>query len=115
MFAIAITAAALACGDEGSETNPEVACQPLSLPVACENDTLGYADVAPIFETHCLACHAGDNLLPRLTSYADAAALFESIPSEIATCSMPPEDSMPSMSEDERLLVLDWFRCGFPE
>jgi hypothetical protein len=28
---------------------------------------------------------------------------------------MPPADGGTSMSDDERLAILNWIRCGFPE
>jgi hypothetical protein len=32
----------------------------------------------------------------------------------VADCSMPPEDAGTVMTNAERVQVLDWLRCGYP-
>jgi uncharacterized membrane protein len=89
----------------------------VSAPTSCATPKPRYADVAPIFEKRCVVCHNGaapDSPWP-LTSYEHVADWYDSIRAELLSCAMPPVASGMTMTDDERLAILSWIRCGFPK
>lgn len=86
------------------------------LPEACGNPALRFADVQPLFQTHCVNCHYGQLGGPwPLTSYMDITDWADVVRDDIAFCSMPPADAGTGMTLAEKALILDWLRCGFPQ
>ena len=83
-------------------------------PVTCDEPSPRYADVAPIFSTRCVACHNGAGEEWPLTSYQHVADWFGEIRAQMIACTMPPLDSGLTMPIEERQLILQWIRCGFP-
>jgi uncharacterized membrane protein len=115
----------LACGDAtpgngapdggtGNEVTPYTC--PVTPPTVCPAPAPSYADVAPIFESRCVTCHAGK---PQgswaLTSYSHVASWQDTIRTNVRDCTMPPTDAgVPAMPLEERLAILTWIHCGLP-
>lgn len=80
-----------------------------------------YADVEPIFQERCVACHMGEGqseLCPEcwaLTDYSHIASWSQEIKTAMLACEMPPPESGMTMSNAERMKILEWIRCGSPE
>jgi len=87
-------------------------------PTECPNPTLRYADVATIVDQRCTGpCHSGlfaEGPWP-LTDYQQVADWADVVRSELLSCAMPPADSGVTMPLEERLALLAWIRCGYPE
>ena len=82
-------------------------------PTACANPELVYADVAPIFEQRCVACHSGAQGGPwSLATYSHVATWRDTILATLRTCTMPPLDSGLEIPAHESELILAWIRCG---
>jgi hypothetical protein len=89
----------------------------VSLPTSCPSPKPHYSDVQPIFQQRCVICHDGataDSPWP-LTEYEHVADWYDMIRSEVVNCTMPPADAGVPMTDDERMKILTWIRCGFPE
>jgi uncharacterized membrane protein len=89
----------------------------VSAPTACPDPSPHYADVAPIINQRCVEpCHSG---LPEgpwpLTDYEHVADWADVVRTDLIGCLMPPADGGVSMADEERLAILTWIRCGFPE
>ena len=84
-----------------------------------------YADVAPLFERHCVECHRPGRVAPfSLTTYADTIGWLDTIRETIDQSRMPPWNANPDfgrfgngrgMTHDERKLLDAWLACGAPE
>lgn len=86
----------------------------IKAPTACKEPAPVYADVAPIFEQRCFACHGGltgQTQWP-LTTYSHAASWRDLLLAALVLCQMPPADSGLEIPDDESLLILRWIRCG---
>jgi len=87
-------------------------------PTECASPTTRYPDVAAIIDQRCAGpCHSGllaDGPWP-LNDYEHVADWADVIRSELLSCSMPPADSEVTMTLDERMAILAWIRCGYPE
>jgi hypothetical protein len=83
-------------------------------PTSCPDPSPHYGDVAPIINQRCVEpCHSG---LPGgpwpLTDYAHVADWADVVRDDLILCLMPPADGGISMSEEEKLAILTWIRCG---
>jgi hypothetical protein len=85
-------------------------------PTVCPNPPPHYPDIAPIVEVRCVPCHYGavDGPWP-LTSRKHLADWYDIIPPALLNCLMPPRDAGVPMTTEERVAILTWLRCGFPE
>lgn len=105
------------CGSEG-QGRPDSAAGPVAecsvkVPTACPEPAVRYADVEPLIASKCVSCHYGALGGPwPLTTYDDAADWKDTIRDDVLDCSMPPPDSGVTLSDDERLSLLSWVRCG---
>jgi hypothetical protein len=106
------TAGRPAAGSGGS--SPTQGC-PLTPPSACPDPKPSYADVEPIFERRCYACHDGNHMLWPLTTYQHVADWFGEVRAQMVACTMPPASAKSDMSVSERMQILEWIRCGYPE
>ena len=93
-----------------------VSC-PVAPPTSCPDPTaIRYADVAPIIEARCASCHsplwAGPWPLNTLSHVRDWT---DDIRTNLIACTMPPRDAGIPMTQQERLTLLQWIRCGLPE
>jgi uncharacterized membrane protein len=102
-------------GDGGGEV-----CD-VTAPTACPSDMPTYADVEPIFQERCVTCHQGpgqSELCPtcwELTDYSHVVSWKDSIRTAMLACEMPPPSSGITMTNAERMQILEWLRCGAPE
>jgi len=86
-------------------------------PTACPTPSPTYASVAAIIAQRCAGpCHSGvpDGPWP-LTDYQHVADWADVVRDELLDCSMPPLDSGVAMTAAERLAILTWIRCDYPE
>jgi hypothetical protein len=88
---------------------------PLTPPTSCPTPEPHYADVEPIFEERCFACHDGTGEQWGLTSYEHVADWFSEIRAAMIACTMPPLDSGLTIPTSERLLIVQWIRCNYPK
>lgn len=89
---------------------------PDDLPSACPAGAPSYsADIAPIVEIRCGACHAPGKpqASKTLVDYADLHALRGPVLNQVYACKMPPADQ-PQPTPDERRALLAWLVCGAP-
>jgi hypothetical protein len=89
----------------------------VTAPAACPTPPIHYPDVEPIIQQNCASpCHSGYAGGPwPLTSYEHVADWADNIRSDLLTCYMPPADGGVSLPAADRLAVLTWIRCGYPE
>jgi cytochrome c5 len=104
--------------DAGSDPTDAVmsaACS-VQAPTVCPDPPPHYAEVAPIFDARCNSCHSDQSDGPwPLTDYQKIADWFDIVRSSVINCSMPPADAGVGITNDERLAILTWIRCGLPE
>lgn len=114
---------AIGCGLVGSAALVSAACSPsdepnpivctVSAPLECPDPAPGYADVAPIFAQRCASCHSGMPGTPwSLRDYEHVADWQDVVRAEVLHCKMPPPDSGVTISDEERLAILTWVKCG---
>jgi hypothetical protein len=85
-------------------------------PTTCPETFPVYADVQPIFARRCNPCHNGlakDGPWP-LKSYEEITSWYDDVRSMVLNCEMPPPDGGVDISDEERLVILQWLRCGYP-
>jgi hypothetical protein len=74
-----------------------------------------YSDVKPIFDGTCTSagCHTGIGDAPwSLKDYQDVADWQELVRADILDCSMPPPESNLRITNEDRMKILTWVRCG---
>lgn len=106
-----------ACGDDTERyVDPLSYSCPPPAPTECPEPAPRYADVAPLIKRNCLSCHYGytDGPWP-LTDYQHVADWADVVRDEVRTCLMPPPDAGFQMLTADRVALLTWIRCGFPE
>ena len=92
----------------------------VTAPTECPSDMPTYDDVEPIFAERCIDCHAGGGggecpTCWGLDSYTDIKHWTAEIRNVMLQCAMPPPGSGKTMTDDERVKLLEWIRCGAPE
>lgn len=103
--------------DAGTPDAGKVGLCELTAPTECPTPAPVYGDVSPIFERRCVWCHYGREGGPwPLTDYGHVADWKDDIRSDVLTCNMPPPDADGGevMTDEERLAILTWIRCGMP-
>jgi hypothetical protein len=102
---------------ENSTENAALAGCPVDSPTECTQE-VHWADVAPVFEAHCATagCHDGQSKLWPLRNYEHVADWSGEVRNRIAECTMPPVEALAQtpMPLEDRQLILQWIRCGFP-
>lgn len=94
---------------------PLVECN-VTAPNSCPSPAPTYADVAMIINRRCESCHSPRWTGPwPLDTYQDVADWQDTLRSNMLDCSMPPLDSGIPMTNEERLVILSWLRCGLPQ
>ena len=95
-----------------SEDAAAAVCTPVP-PIACPDPPPHFADVDPIIQNRCAACHNDqpDAAWP-LQTYEEVAQWADVVKGDLLRCTMPPADGGISMTEDERQAVLAWTSCG---
>ena len=97
-------------------TKPAPACT-VSAPTECPSPSPHYQDVQGLFTRYCVDCHWGAEEGPwSLAEYALIADWADLVRRDLLDCSMPTEDAgVPHMSNGERVAILTWILCGYPE
>ncbi|MEO8919200.1 MAG: hypothetical protein ABI488_17390 [Polyangiaceae bacterium] len=105
---------ACSSGGKGNDTPASIIECTVKAPTACPDPPLTYPDVAPLFQSKCVsACHNGTPNGPwPLDAYQDAADWQDTIRDDLLDCSMPPADSGVAVSDEDRVAILTWVRCG---
>jgi len=106
----------LGCG--GKEENAAPPLCSVSAPTSCPSPAPRFADVRPIIQQTCAGpCHSGtDPAGPwPLTDYEHVADWADVVRADLLDCSMPPADAGVTLSAENRLFILNWLRCGYPE
>lgn len=83
-------------------------------PNRCPDTMPTWTDVRPIFTTRCAVCHGSEAGLWPLNEYSHVVDWNVEIRSMVLDCTMPPPDSDVTITLEERQLILEWLRCGFP-
>lgn len=102
--------------DGCAKSDPAAVCAVMA-PTECPAPAPRYRDVATIVEQRCATpCHSGvpDGPWP-LIDYEHVADWADVVRASLLDCSMPPADGGVSITTNERLTILAWIRCGFPE
>ncbi len=99
---------------DGGDDSMLAACA-VAAPTACPSPPPHFADVQPIFAARCGQCHDGTGPEWPLKEYRQVADWQDSIRDRVLDCSMPPPESRIPMTVAERVAVLTWIKCGFPE
>lgn len=121
--ALALAFMFAACGSGGSDSPDggaaDAATRPpdctVEAPTACPTPAVKYGDIAPIIQTHCVTCHNGNGQEWPLTTYTHVADWTSEVRAAVLDCSMPPPDAGTVISDEERLAILTWVRCGVPK
>jgi hypothetical protein len=96
-----------------SSAEPSGEACSVTAPSECPSPAVTYGDVAPIFGRSCAGCHTGKNGQPwSLGAYEDVADWQDLVQAEVLNCTMPPKDSGMHVSDEDRLKILQWVRCG---
>lgn len=107
--------AAVTRGDGGQPPDGGPAACAVVAPTACPaQGGPRYPDVQPTLQRRCVICHSGQTGLWPLTTYQQVTDWYDAVRDDVAGCSMPPPDAGVPMTDEERLLILTWIRCGFP-
>ena len=107
---------ALSCSSP-NDSKAKVVCT-VSAPTMCPDPAPTFADVTPIFERRCAiaGCHTGFVGGPwPLDTYEHIADWQDVVRAEVVSCSMPPADANVPITDEERLTILNWVRCGLPK
>ena len=87
----------------------------VSAPTTCPQPALRYSDVQPIFQQRCVGCHSGLTEQWPLTDYPHVASWYDIIQAQLLSCTMPPPDAGVPITNAERMKILTWLHCGFPQ
>jgi hypothetical protein len=113
---IAVTATLWGAGACGTEKPvPPSDCPNLS--ITCPSPAPSYVtDVAPLLFGFCGACHTegGVEAFRSYDTYDQVKLQVTHIQFQVYSCMMPPA-AQPQPTFDQRLLILDWIRCGSPD
>lgn len=114
---VALAVGVVACSG-GAAVKPDAAALHCTVeaPTSCPDDHPTYDDVQPIFARRCNPCHNGlskDGPWP-LKSYEEITSWYDDVRTYVLTCQMPPPDGGVDISDEERLAILTWLRCGYP-
>lgn len=112
VFVLAASASLAACSSSDGVTDE---CS-VTAPTSCTQESLRYEDVAPIFQQRCASCHGATKGGPwPLNTYSNVADWADTVRDELVTCAMPPPDMGTGLTNAERLKILDWLRCDYPQ
>ena len=112
-----LAATLVGCGGSGGSNAQALEQCSVIAPTECSADApADYQAVAPIFAQRCATCHGRVKGGPwPLGTYEDVADWADVVRDELISCAMPPPDSGLGMTNAERLQILSWLRCGYPE
>ena len=85
------------------------------VPAGCPHTKPSFKnDVFPVLKAKCNTCHQVDSPHWPFDNYKDVFHWSEQIESDLATCSMPPQDAGETLSAKERETIIAWTICGSP-
>jgi len=94
---------------------PKPVCSVMA-PTSCPDPAPTYKQVALIIEERCESCHSPRWTGPwPLDNYQHVADWQDTIRSNMLDCSMPPPETGLTMPNEERMVILNWLRCGLPQ
>ncbi|MDB4976608.1 MAG: hypothetical protein JWN48_4949 [Myxococcaceae bacterium] len=99
-----------------ADASASLACGTVA-PSSCPTPPVRYADVEPIFRTHCVVCHSPLWTGPwPLDAYQHVSDWQADIRADMLDCSMPLRDGgVPiTITLEERQQILAFLRCGLP-
>ena len=106
----------VACGSSpgGGTGGGESAC--VSAPACPDAGVPSYqTEIAPILQQDCVPCHSPTGPAGfYMTTYAEVHGEFGAILSQVTVCQMPPLNG-PVMTDDQRIALTAWLRCGAPD
>jgi uncharacterized membrane protein len=110
------TLALAACGNGDSiiGRTSALTCAAVDASATCETDGAPFDAILPILQKSCIPCHdtsAPDAAWP-LTTYDDVAGWSEIIEGDVLRCSMPPADGGVSITNADRLALVNWMICN---
>jgi hypothetical protein len=102
--------------DGGSMDGSALVCT-VQPPTVCPDPMPRWADVSSIFQQRCAICHNMTVVGAQwpLMQYQHVADWADLVRAMLVDCSMPPPDSGVRITDEERLRILTWILCGFPE
>ncbi len=102
--------------DAGAQADaaPVIPCT-VTAPTACPDPAPRYPDVEPIFQQRCVVCHSDHSARWPLTTFNHVADWADQIHDDMLTCAMPPPQAGIPITTEERIAILTWIRCGFPQ
>jgi hypothetical protein len=103
---------------DGGATEDDAGALPCTVqaPTVCPDPPPHWPDVSPIFQRRCVTCHNGMIGGPwPLMQYSHVADWYDVVRAMLLDCSMPPPDAGVEMPDEERVAILTWLRCGYPE
>src|SRR4051812_47381193 len=98
--------------DGGGPVDPALVCN-VQAPTACAEPAPHFADIQPIIQERCVSCHYGAVGGPwPLILYGHVKHWQAGAQTMPIDCSMPPPDAGVRMTNEERMAILNWIRCG---
>lgn len=93
---------------------PAAAAAPPAAPVAAADGAVGYAQLAPFFQQHCVVCHGSalQQKNVRLDSAEQVKAHAQQIYQQVVQLRKMPFGNPGALTEDERDLVKRWYESG---
>lgn len=84
-------------------------------PTTCPTPAITFTDITPILQERCITCHNGAVNGPwPLRTYEEVSDWQDTVRSEVANCTMPPTDAGLFISNEDRVTLLSFIRCGLP-
>ena len=119
-FGLGASLAFAACGNgdavigQTSATSTAQGCPAVDASATCQTDGEAFDAILPILQKSCIPCHdtsAPDAAWP-LTTYSNVEAWSGVVEEDILKCAMPPADGGYSITDDERLALVNWMICN---
>jgi cytochrome c5 len=116
-FGLGASVALAACGNGDAvigQTTAALSCEAVDASATCQTDGEAFDAILPILQKSCIPCHsvsAPDAAWP-LTTYHDVEAWSGVVEGDILNCTMPPVDGGYSITDTERLALVNWMICN---
>ncbi|HEX4406374.1 MAG TPA: hypothetical protein VH560_16160 [Polyangia bacterium] len=115
-FGASLVLAACGNGDAviGQTTAAALSCPAVDASATCQTDGEAFDAIQPILQKNCIPCHdksAPDAAWP-LTTYDDVESWSGVVEEDLLKCAMPPMDGGYSITDSERLALVNWMICN---
>jgi cytochrome c5 len=113
-LAASLALAACGNGDAVIGRSSALTCEAVDASGTCATDGEAFDAILPILQKSCIPCHytsAPDAAWP-LTTYSNVEAWSGVVEEDILKCAMPPADGGYSITDDERLALVNWMICN---